>query len=717
MTQKATPPQPSDSLTDAVLLVDDNPTNLQVLYRTLTGEGYRLLVAKSGEDALAIASKTRPLLVLLDIMMPGLDGYETCRRLKEDPLTRHASVIFLSALDDTAAKVRGLEMGAVDFISKPFQAEEVIARVRTHLTIQRQGRQLRMQKAQLEHELRVAQTLLKEAKQRVDGPLLGDSSAVRGLREAVKECAQAADPVLLIGPPGAGQEAIARAIHHQSERGRSAFIQVNCANLQTSRNSSLFAAHQGEGGPRKEGKFQLAEEGTLYLEAINELPPEMQKELLEVLEKAQESRSAGLQPSPDVRLIASGNLRIEVDARDGRFDPRLHQAVSRRQVAVPALAARRQDIPALAQYFVERYALKLGRSIEGISSESMQKLQEYHWPGNIQELSSLLERSVLSATGPRIEVDPSGMEAGIPIGRYRLVEKLGAGGMGEVWRARHEMLARPVAVKLIHPHASEDSKQKEILVRRFQREAQTTAALQSPNTVELYDFGVSETGAFYFVMELLNGIDLEAMVRKFGPLPPERAVMLLRQACRSLQEAHQAGLIHRDIKPANLVACKLGPEYDFLKILDFGIVKAPSNPEHSQLTAADTISGTPAYLPPEIILGKESIDGRADLYSLGCVAYWLLTGQMVFDSPKPIEVLMQHVQASPVAPSKRSEVPISKELDEIVLSCLHKSPQQRPASASHLWRLLGEAGLETEWSQSKAHKWWRSHLPDSAAQP
>jgi DNA-binding NtrC family response regulator len=215
-----------------ILLVDDNPTNLQVLFQTLEGRGYKLLIAKSGEDALKIARKAQPHLVLLDIMMPGIDGYETCQKLKEDPETRESSVIFLSALDDTKDKVRGLEQGAVDFITKPFQGEEVLARVDTHLTIQRLKAGLKARNDALEHELQVAQEVLTDARERVDGPLLGESPAVRRLREEIDACAANCEMVLLTGPPGAGQEAVARAIHHESSRGKRPFIYLNCTGFQ-----------------------------------------------------------------------------------------------------------------------------------------------------------------------------------------------------------------------------------------------------------------------------------------------------------------------------------------------------------------------------------------------------------------------------------------------------------------------------------------------------
>ena len=209
------------------------------------------------------------------------------------------------------------------------------------------------------------------------------------------------------------------------------------------------------------------------------------------------------------------------------------------------------------------------------------------------------------------------------LGCYRLVEKLDHGGMGEIWRARHRMLARPVAVKLIRPEliGVKSAPEAAALVSRFRREAEATAALHSPHTVSLHDFGVTPEGAFYYVMELLDGLDLETLVRRFGPVPPERAVHLLAQACDSLAEAHATGLVHRDVKPANIVACRWGLKWDFVKVLDFGLVKATWNlGEDEHLTSEGTITGTPAYMAPEAALGGRDIDARVDLYGLGCVA-------------------------------------------------------------------------------------------------
>src|SRR6187397_214811 len=279
-----TPAPPVDDA-DRILLVDDDPTNLDVLRHTLDGRGYRLFVTRSGESAIEVARKVQPLLILLDVVMPGIDGYETCRRLKADPNTREAAVIFLSSLDETKDKVRGLEVGAVDFVSKPFQRDEVIARVNTHLTVQRLRRQLEARNAELTRELAVAQELLTDARRRVEGPLLGDSPAIRALRESIARYAADSDLVLLTGPEGAGHEAAARAIHHASGRGQHAFIHVNCAMLAPGQDPGIVTPPRGaadaSAGPALT-LLELATRGTLYLEQIDRLSAELQERLAEV---------------------------------------------------------------------------------------------------------------------------------------------------------------------------------------------------------------------------------------------------------------------------------------------------------------------------------------------------------------------------------------------------------------------------------------------------
>ena len=306
------------------------------------------------------------------------------------------------------------------------------------------------------------------------------------------------------------------------------------------------------------------------------------------------------------------------------------------------------------------------------------------------------------------------------MGSYRLVEKIGAGGMGEVWKAEHRMLARPSAIKLVRSEVcSARDSQTGTLHRRFEREVQATAALRSPHTVAVYDFGTTDDGCFYYVMELLNGFDLETLVQRFGPQPPERVVSFLLQACESLAEAHSSGLTHRDIKPKNIFVCRLGLQYDFVKVLDFGLVKSSYSPNVSeeQLTIEGTTTGTPAYMPPELALGKSDADSRGDLYSLGCVAYWLLTGKLVFEGSGPVPVLLAHIRDIPIPPSQRTELEIPAELERIILACLEKDPGRRPQSAAELAAALASCILPESWSQQRAENWWRTHEPSLAVPP
>jgi hypothetical protein len=297
------------------------------------------------------------------------------------------------------------------------------------------------------------------------------------------------------------------------------------------------------------------------------------------------------------------------------------------------------------------------------------------------------------------------------MGSYRLGELLGRGGMGSVYRATHRMLARPAAIKLIRPEvlAAQDPRSAGVAVARFRREADAAAKLRSPHTVELYDFGETEDGTLYFVMELLEGLDLETLVAREGPLPQQRVIHILRQVCDSLEEAHASGLVHRDIKPANIHVGRVGLKHDFVKVLDFGLVKSVFPKEDTMATAAGLTPGTPAYLAPELALG-EPCDGRADLYALGCVAYFLLTGQLVFQATNGLQMITKHIQEPPVPPSQRTELDVAPELDRVVLACLAKRPQDRPRSATELDRMLAEIEIEP-WSEEAATQWWRTHQP------
>ena len=257
------------------------------------------------------------------------------------------------------------------------------------------------------------------------------------------------------------------------------------------------------------------------------------------------------------------------------------------------------------------------------------------------------------------------------------------------------MLARPAAVKLIRPEAlgAGNGEAAQLAMRRFTREAEAAANLRSPHTVEVYDFGVTEDQTLYFVMEMLDGMDLETLVRQHGALPPGRVIHIVRQVCESLEEAHARGLVHRDIKPANIHVGRVGLRYDFVKVLDFGLVKEVKRPsgEDTLVTAKGLALGTPSYMAPELALGEE-VDGRADIYALGCVAYFLLTGHMVFEADNPMRLLVRHVEEKPVAPSTRTDQPVPRSLDEAILGCLAKDPAARTPSASALVDALTDGG-------------------------
>jgi serine/threonine-protein kinase len=289
-------------------------------------------------------------------------------------------------------------------------------------------------------------------------------------------------------------------------------------------------------------------------------------------------------------------------------------------------------------------------------------------------------------------------------GSYRLVSLIGRGGMGEVWKAEHRMLARPAAVKMIRPGGGDIGRRESLA--RLEREARAMAALRSPHTVQVYDFGITDDGSFYYAMELLEGLSLDQLVHDLGPISPARTVYLLRQACRSLAEAHAAGLVHRDVKPANVFVCRYGLDDDFVKVLDFGLVKAVAGEPGTELTATGMLTGTPSFMSPEIALGKREVDGRSDLYSLGCVGYWLLTGETVFGRGTPMEVIHDHAKTPPPRLSTKASQPVPVGLEDVLMSCLAKDPSDRPDSALELDRRLGDLGLETEWTTEHARRWW-----------
>lgn len=291
------------------------------------------------------------------------------------------------------------------------------------------------------------------------------------------------------------------------------------------------------------------------------------------------------------------------------------------------------------------------------------------------------------------------------LGQYILEDRIGAGGMGAVYRAHHAMLRRPTAVKLIDPDKTTD-----VSIARFEREVQLTSQLNHPNTIAIYDYGRTPEGIFYYAMELLDGLTLQTLVERFGPQPEERVVNIMKQVCGSLIEAHAAGLIHRDIKPANIMINRRGGIFDFVKLLDFGLVKAVDGPRQSSVTAGPGLTGTPLYMSPEAIEKGWTVDARSDIYALGAVGYYLLTGKPVFEGDNIVEICLRHVDTPPVPPSVRLRQPISPDLENLILRCLAKSPADRPQSAKELRQLLEGAKVLDNWTDDDAAAWWQSVL-------
>ncbi|MEM9192514.1 MAG: serine/threonine-protein kinase [Myxococcota bacterium] len=293
------------------------------------------------------------------------------------------------------------------------------------------------------------------------------------------------------------------------------------------------------------------------------------------------------------------------------------------------------------------------------------------------------------------------MNRAMRLGQYALEEKIGEGGMGQVYRASHAMLRRPTAVKLLE-NASEEQ------LHRFEREVQLTAGLSHPNTIAIFDYGRTPEGIFYYAMEYLDGWNLEDLVRKHGPQPPGRVIHVLHQVCGALQEAHAAGLIHRDVKPANIILCTRGGVADVAKVLDFGLVKDLDRGASTEKTAHDRVLGTPLYMAPEAISAPDAVDGRSDLYALGAVGYFLLTGKPVFQGATIVEVCAHHLHSSVTPPSEH--IPsVPSDLEELILQCLEKEPDARLEDADALREALLRCAAAPEWAQREARSWWESH--------
>ena len=335
---------------------------------------------------------------------------------------------------------------------------------------------------------------------------------------------------------------------------------------------------------------------------------------------------------------------------------------------------------------------------------SAQTLANMFVPNYFCAMLALFPAVILQRAGRRVrEAERAAKE----FGTYRLVELLGEGGMGEVWRADHKLLRRPAAIKLIRPERLRRSGEGlERTIARFEREANATALLRSPHTVDLYDFGVTPDGSIYCVMELLDGFDLEDFVRQHGGMPWRRAVHVLRQLAASLCEAHHVGMVHRDVKPANVFLCRNGLQLDFVKVLDFGLVDLVKEVD-VKLTAEGAILGTPLYMAPEQVDSGGALSPATDVYAFGCLAFTLVTGRPVFQGKSAIEVLAKQVSDAPRKPSELTPG-LPREFDELVLACLAKAPRERPQGMPELLERLEVLALEP-WSPAEAAAWWEEH--------
>jgi len=297
------------------------------------------------------------------------------------------------------------------------------------------------------------------------------------------------------------------------------------------------------------------------------------------------------------------------------------------------------------------------------------------------------------------------VKSAMRLGQYTLEEKIGEGGMGTVYRARHALLRRPTAIKLLSPERSGAAN-----VKRFEREVQLTSLLTHPNTIAIYDYGHTQDGAFYYVMELLDGISLHDLCEEDGPQPAGRVTFILAQAASALAEAHDAGLIHRDVKPANIMLCERGGMADFVKVLDFGLVKDMTESESTDAarSSADAIAGTPLYMAPETVTNPKEVDARVDIYALGAVGYWLLTAEPPFEGANLVEVLSHHLHSIPKTPSERLGREVPTELEALIMKCLAKTPGDRPASMHELAGALRALETRLAWSEAEAHAWWHA---------
>src|SRR5688572_3832666 len=365
-----------------ILIVDDEPANRDLLEQELADAGYRTLSAASGEEAIQAGEKAD--LILLDVMMGGIDGYETCRRLKAGESTRAIPVIFLTALSESFEKVRGFGTGAVDYVTKPFDIEELLARIRTHLSLRREMQGPRPPAA--------AAT-----------GMVGESPAMAAVKAKIAQVAVTESTVLILGETGTGKELVATAIHEQGPRKSGPLVKVNCAALPRELvESELFGHEKGAftgAAQQRQGRFELADGGTLFLDEVGELPPEAQAKLLRVLQEREFERVGGTKTlRVDVRLIAATNRDLQQQVR-----PDLYYRLNVFPISLPPLRERREDIPVLVQHLAEKAARKLGRELEAVSPVFLARAAAHDWPGNVRELENVIERALIMSGGSLLD--------------------------------------------------------------------------------------------------------------------------------------------------------------------------------------------------------------------------------------------------------------------------------------------------------------------------
>lgn len=400
-----------------ILIVDDTPSNLSVLFDYLSGSGYKVLVAEDGETALEQVQQVRPDLIMLDVMMPGIDGYQTCERLKQSETSRDIPVIFLTSLADIQDKIKGFQVGGVDYITKPLQHEEVLARVHTHLSLRRLQQSLERQNQLLQREIDAHQRskatvryLNRElTSKESDDLIIGESPPMKELLEKLARVAKTDSTVFFHGETGTGKELFARELHNQSQRREQPFVKIDCTAVPKEHaDREFFGVEQSTADGVNiinRGRFELADGGTVFLDEIAELPISFQAKLLRFIENQEFERTGGsLTYHVDVRIIVATNQNLDQAVAEGRFREDLFYRLNVFPLSVPPLRERKADIRQLVDYFFDKNVVKLGNRVKTISASTLEKLENHSWPGNVRELENCIERALILSSGPELDI-------------------------------------------------------------------------------------------------------------------------------------------------------------------------------------------------------------------------------------------------------------------------------------------------------------------------